>query len=294
MTPPPEPAPDGRRVSPDDLILAHYTLGGLEGTLTLEQRAAAAAEGGFSYLGWLGDAYRAERAAGRSDADIRAILAHHGVAVAEVEFLFGWATAGHPGFDWRQQEATLLHLADLVGAHHLNCGDIGLTGPMLSQDDVAARFAGICDRAGEHGLQVALEFLPWSEIPDAAAAWEIVRGAGRRNGGVLVDSWHHFRGSSDAGQLKAIPPEHIGVIQLADAGPPQGDPMDDTSHRRRPPGEGDLDLQGLLRLLDDLGVRAPISVEVFSDDLDAGPAAEAARRVFEAASRTVGAVRSGR
>jgi sugar phosphate isomerase/epimerase len=293
MTPRPTPS-DGRSLAPDDLICAHYTLGGLDGTLSLEQRAAAAASGGFEYLGWLGDAYAAERAAGLSDADIRATLADHGVAVGEVEFLWGWATAGDPGTDWRQQEATLFELADLVGADHLNCGDIGLSGPMLPLDDVAERFAGICDRAAEHGLRVGLEFLPWSEIPNAAVAWEIARLAGRRNGGVLVDSWHYFRGSSDAAQLSAIPPEQIILIQLSDAGPVQGDPMDDTSHRRRPPGEGELDLVGLLRQLDQMGVRAPISVEVFSDELTAGPPAEAARRVFEGASATLAAARKAR
>src|SRR5579862_9000529 len=151
-------SPDGRSVTRDDLICAHFTLGGLEGALSLEQRAAAAAEGGFRYLGWLGDAYAAERAAGRSDADIRAILDHHGVAVAEVEFLWGWATAADPDIDWRQQEATLFALADVVGARHVNCGDIALPGALLPLDDVVERFAGICDRAAEHGLLVGIEF----------------------------------------------------------------------------------------------------------------------------------------
>jgi sugar phosphate isomerase/epimerase len=285
---------DGRSLAPDALICAHYTLGGLDGTLSLEQRASAAAAGGFRYIGWLGDAFAAQRAAGLSDTDIRAILDHYGVTVAEIEFLWGWATAGDPGVDWRESEAGLLELADLVGAHHLNCGDIGISGPMLPLDDVVERFAGICDRAGEHGLVVALEFLPWSEIPDAGAAWEIARRAGRANGGVLVDTWHYSFGSSDEAQLRSIPPERIVLAQLSDAGPRQGDLMEDTSHRRRPPGEGQLDLVGFLRLLDDLGVRAPISVEVFSDELDAASPAEAAKRAFEGAAATVAKARGRR
>jgi sugar phosphate isomerase/epimerase len=163
---------------------------------------------------------------------------------------------------------------------------------MLPLDDVVERFAGICDRAAEHGLVVALEFLPWSEIPDAGAAWEIARRAGRANGGVLVDTWHYYFGSSDEAQLRSIPPERIVAAQLSDAGTRQGDLMEDTSHRRRPPGEGQLDLVGFLRLLDHLGVRAPISVEVFSDELDAGPPADAAKRVFEGAAATVSKART--
>ncbi len=41
--------------------------------------------------------------------------------------------------------------------------------------------------------------------------------------------------------------------------------MEDTSYRRRLPGEGEFDLVGFLQLLDDRGVTAPISVEVMSD-----------------------------
>ena len=86
--------PAGRDVSRDDLICAHFTLGGVDGAVGLEQRAAAAAEGGFRYIGWLGDAYGAERAAGRTDADIKAILDHHGVAVAEARVSLGLGQRG--------------------------------------------------------------------------------------------------------------------------------------------------------------------------------------------------------
>ena len=179
------------------------------------------AEGGFRYIGWLGDAYAAERAAGRSDADIKAILGHHGVVVAELEFLWGWATAGDPGFDWHEQESTLFALADLVGARHVNCGDVGPAGTMLPLDEVVERFAGICDRAAEHGLLAGIEFLPWTGIPDAGVAWEIAQRAGRANGGVQIDTWHYFRGAADPRQLEAIPPERVDL---------------DPAGRRRPGG----------------------------------------------------------
>jgi sugar phosphate isomerase/epimerase len=285
---------DGRSVTRDDIICANYTLGGLEGALSLEQRAAAVASGGFTFLGWMGESYAAERVAGRSDADIRAILAHHGVAVAEVEFLWGWAAAGDPGVDWHQLEADLFALADVVGARHVNCGDIGLPGSMLPLDAVVERFAGVCDRAAEHGLLVALEFLPWSGIPDAGAAWEIARLAGRVNGGVLIDAWHYFRGAADPAQLEAIPPEHVTLVQLTDAGPAVGDLMEDTSTRRRLPGEGELDLVGFLRLFDNRGVTAPISVEIFSNELDTLHPAEAAKRTYEAARATLAEARGSR
>jgi sugar phosphate isomerase/epimerase len=163
---------------------------------------------------------------------------------------------------------------------------------MLPLDAVAERFAGICDRAAEHGLLLAIEFLPWTQIPDAATAWEIARQAGRPNGGVLIDAWHYFRGAADPDQLRAIPPDHVVVIQLDDAGPAEGDAWEDTIRRRLLPGEGEFDLAGLLRLLDDIGVTAPISVEIMSDQLSGLPAVEVARRAHDAATTVLSRARA--
>ena len=53
-------------------------------------------------------------------------------------------------------------------------------------------------------------------------------------------------------------------------------------HRRQLPGQGSGDTPGVLRALRDRGVTGPVSVEVFSDDLDARPAPVAARLAFDA------------
>jgi sugar phosphate isomerase/epimerase len=45
-------------------------------------------------------------------------------------------------------------------------------------------------------MQVALEFRPYSNIPDVAAAANIVAEADRANGGLCVDTWHFFRAHS--------------------------------------------------------------------------------------------------
>jgi sugar phosphate isomerase/epimerase len=48
-----------------------------------------------------------------------------------------------------------------------------------------------------------------------------------------------------------------------------------------PPGEGEFDCVGFVQLLDEMGVTAPIAVEVCSTELWAGPADEAARRAAD-------------
>ncbi|HWI21337.1 MAG TPA: sugar phosphate isomerase/epimerase family protein [Baekduia sp.] len=278
------------KIEADELICAAYTIGGLRGQLSLEQRVAAAAEAGFRKVGMTDGQYDAERAAGRSDGEIRAILDKHGVHCVEVEFLYGWAGNGDgPGIpgvgkvDWRERLEVLLQLADVVGARHLNCGELGFYGPLLPADELAQRWGEICDRAAEHGLVCMLEFMASGELPDAASAWEVVRRAARDNGGVLVDAWHYFRGAADAERLRTVPGEAIKLVQINDGGPQEGDLPADTTSRRRVPGDGDFDLQGLLGILDQIGVEAPISVEIMSDELSQLAAVEQARRAREGA-----------
>jgi sugar phosphate isomerase/epimerase len=180
-------------------------------------------------------------------------------------------------------EAVVYEMADAFGARHVNVGDIGMSGPMLPRDEVAERFGALCDRAAAHGLLVAYEFLPWTETPTAEATLPIIRAAGRQNGGLLVDTWHLFRGGGSLASLAALPPEWITAVQIDDAGPPEGEMWEDTTLRRRLPGDGELDLVGFLRTLRTMGVDAPIGIEIMSTELDARTPADRAVAVHRAA-----------
>ncbi len=159
-------------------------------------------------------------------------------------------------------------------------------------DATARRFAAVCDRAAAHGLKVAIEFVPFTTIPDAATASDIVRRADRENGGVLVDAWHHYRGAADDDQLRSIPADRILGVQIDDADAEvRGSLLDDTLHHRRLPGQGSFDLDRFVRLLDDHGVSLPWSVEVLSDELHALEPQDAAA---QAAAATLEVLRSAR
>jgi sugar phosphate isomerase/epimerase len=175
-------------------------------------------------------------------------------------------------------EQELMRIAEVVGARSLNAVDV--FGGAWTIDDAAEAFGALCDRATEHGLLVHLEFLPWSRIPDVTTAWDIVRLADRRNGGLAIDAWHFARSGGTIDQLASVPPERVLAIQLSD-GPrdAEADLVDATLHARELPGDGDFDLVTLCRAL--AGSLAPIGVEVFSDTLHALAATEAARRAAE-------------
>jgi sugar phosphate isomerase/epimerase len=272
---------------PDALIASYWTIcgagPGLSSPRTLAERAAAAAKAGFRGIGLRNDDYSRARAAGVSDGEVRRALADNGIVVAEIEFVSGWSS-DHVAVRERARrvEEELYAFADALQAPcNLNVGCSEPVGEPVPREHMVERFAALCERAAGHGLTVSLEFMPWTGIPDAASAWDIVRLADRPNGGVLVDVWHYFRGAADPSQIRAIPGDRIVGLQINDAlSQLVGTLWDDTLHRRRLPGEGDFDLVSLIRVLDEIGVQAPYAVEVISDDQFAMPLAEAATRSF--------------
>jgi sugar phosphate isomerase/epimerase len=234
----------------------------------------------------LGRDYQVARDEGLRDEDIRLLLADHGLSVGELDPAWWWlpgAADVHiaPEHDqeriFRYTERELFAVADAVGARSLNAVDV--FGGAWSLDEAATAFAGLCDRAADHGLLVHLEFLPWSRIPDLKKAWQVVAAADRPNGGIMVDAWHYFRGEPDGALLRSIPGASILGVQLCDApATPEPDPLHATLHERLLPGEGELPLDTLLDDLRATGSTAPLGVAVFSDVLHALDPVDVGRR----------------
>jgi sugar phosphate isomerase/epimerase len=291
-------------LGPDDLVLCAGTL---PRHTTFIDRLDAASAAGFAGISMWGRDYAAARREGHSDADLRARLAGHGLAVAELDPAWWWTpmSFGTKAFDahalasiddmevFCNGEAELFAIADAVGARSINAVDV--LGGRWSIDDAAESLAGFCDRAAEHGLLVHVEFLPWSRIADVATAWEIVRSADRANAGIAVDAWHWFRGTRDEAALRSVPGAKIMAVQLGDApADPEADPMTASLHERLLPGDGDVDLVSLVAALREAGAVAPIGVEVFSDALHALGPHEAARRAGDGARRVLAGARAAR
>ena len=272
----------------DALVCSHFTLTGAPGReparYGFAERVAAAAGAGFTGIGLLGIDHAQAVASGVSEAEMARVLADHEIAVAEVEFVLDWSAG--PDEPERQAvarylEDTVWAVADAFGPRVVSVGEMVGPEQMPPFDAVVERFAALCDRAADHGLLVAIEFVPWSGIPDILTAAAIVHASERRNAGINLDAWHWFRGRPSAEVLRGIA-ERIFVVQLDDADREVvGSLEDDTVLRRRYPGDGSFDLVGLLLLLRDAGVEAPISVEVMSTEHYALPAAEAARRAYD-------------
>lgn len=245
---------------------------------TLRDRVEAAARAGFTGVGLRPGDLRRAMATGLGPGDVRSILHGNGIAVTEIDVLVGWGLDGSDLAEAGVQERRMHELADELGAHHMTVTG-QLTGPWERGVEL---FAGVCERAAAHGLAVALEFLPWTEVPDAATAHRLIRDAGPANAGVLVDAWHHFRGAADDTQLLALPADLLIAVQIDDGALTGSGSLYEQTFDRLLPGEGEFDLTHFLRLLAGHGVPVPLCVEVISPRMAAIPVAEAARLAADA------------
>ena len=90
-----------------------------------------------------------------------------------------------------------------------------------------------------------------------------MKAAGRANAGLIVDPIHFDRAGSTTDELRALPREYFRYLQFCDA--PAERPTDlqtllyQARAERLMPGQGGLDLAGILRALPD---DIPLSIEV--------------------------------
>jgi sugar phosphate isomerase/epimerase len=146
-------------------------------------------------------------------------------------------------------------------------------------------FAALCERAGQRGIRVAIEFIPCRALHDLATAWQVVRDSHAPNGGIVLDMmhWQYQPGGPDLELLRGIPGEHVHFVQVCDAAagaPPPADDYIATAMRARPlPGDGVVDIPALLDAIAATGADPFFALEVFSADLLAGGAESMAARL---------------
>jgi sugar phosphate isomerase/epimerase len=263
-------------LSRDALILSTGTVG----NPPLENLIEAAAAGGYGAVAiWPAD-YLAWRESGITDSEARTRLSDAGITVSQVDCLLMWSR--NPGSARAAaEEADVFSAAEAFGA-----GIVSVIGPgddRFSVDQLAETLAGTCDRGAERGFSIALEVAPWKGNVDLETAVRLIKATGKSNAGLVIDSWHLFRGATPAAQLAAVPGEMVTSIQISDAPyAPGSDLVAETMGARLLPGQGAIDLDRFLQSLDNQSDGVALTVEVLSDELRAAGPAEAARLTGEA------------
>ena len=256
---------------PDDLSMSPGTVGN-PGPEVMAEACAAAGLAGVSIWGtYVGD--------GTSPAELGARLRGAGVPVFTLEAAVSWCGGGDGEAAVGEAEF-MADLGDAIGAEGLFA--VSMEPGELDLARAIDGYGQLCDRAADRGLWVAIEFLPWSSIPNLVTARAIVEGAARDNGGIVVDAWHFTRSGSRLADVTDV----AGLVrdfQICDTAPgAETDLMDECMHRRLLPGEGTADVIGLVHALDAGGAQCPVAIEVFSDELEKLGPIEATVRAADA------------
>lgn len=265
-------------------------------------RVEAAAASGCTSIGLTVSAFTELLERGWTEHQIGRVLEEFGLSLGEAELIAGfWCTPGPAGIPERpglvyadpQAERTLFRMADTLGLRVMQV--IGTFDSRELDDRVPDAFAALCDRADAHNLTVALEFVPYTSIPSLAKALAVVEEADRCNGGLCIDTWHLFRGGESLADLARVPSERIAMIQVNDGvmAPSPAGPIADAVTLRRCPGDGEFPLESFLTELRERNLSVPLSMEVFSTELQRLPARAAAERVCTAIMRLLTATASG-
>jgi sugar phosphate isomerase/epimerase len=175
--------------------------------------------------------------------------------------------------------APFIDAAAELGARHILA-----SGDDPDEPRLAARFAELCELAGRSELTVDLEFVPWMSVADLTLAARMVRTVACANFGIAIDALHFDRSRSRLSDLAALPRTWFRYVQLCDAPRAWAPDRESLVHaavsERLFPGEGAIDLAGLLRALPS-GI--PIALEVPTATLArTAPAAERLQRAVAA------------
>jgi 2-keto-myo-inositol isomerase len=144
--------------------------------------------------------------------------------------------------------------------------------------------------AQRHGVALAFEFLGQTDcsVPTLELADEIVDRVGRRDVGLVIDSFHFYAGGSTIDMIESLDPESLFIFHINDAEDLPREQLQD-SHRLLP-GLGILPLAEMLQAYQRIGYDRVASVEIFRPEYWERDPFELARDAKTATERVMASV----
>lgn len=206
--------------------------------------------------------------------ELKAALAANDVSISLGENLMVAA-----GTDMREEWLSELELFSELGVTRINSVSFE---PDLQRN--IDQYGLLAETTADFGVEALIEFVPIFGVADIPTALTVIREVDHPNLRLLVDTMHVGRSSATADDLRALPPEVVGYIQLCDA-PLEAeipDYMYEAMFERKVPGEGELPLADYLRALPRdrvVGLEVPLRAEA---EGGAGPRERLGRTVAAA------------
>ncbi len=254
-------------------------------------RCAEAAKAGFSGIGlWHADV--SHQLETRTLEEMATIFRDAGLKYLEVEFLADFFVPdGEPArAESDRLRRQLFDTAAAFDAHHIKVGNI--PGTPCELGPLTEAFAELCQDAADHtAAKVVYEFMPFDvNVNTLDTALEVVQGAAQPNGALAIDTWHMGKLGIVPADLKRIPPDYLGWVELSDGQyENMPDPIDEVVNRRKLPGEGEFEIAGYIEACREVGYAGPWGVEVLSEELRNLPIEDEFKRAYETTVAQFGA-----
>ncbi len=228
-----------------------------------KDRVEAAARAGFKGIGiWHTDL---EHILLHSTLDeMRIILNDNGIEYIELEFLTDWFLTGGRKAESDSRKRRLLEASEALHAKHIKIGDFYNSACPMPR--IIEAFAALCKEAEEYGATIGFEFMASAMIDNLKDSLTLVETAGAANGGLILDIVHVVNLGITYEDISRIPVRYLINVELNDGTLP-GSPRHDPSRARRFCGEGEFDIKGFIKCINQLGYTGPWAVEVFSQEL---------------------------
>ena len=243
-----------------------------------EDRVEAAARAGFKGMGiWHADLdHILER---RSLKEMKQILDDNGMKYLELEFLRDWFVDGERKKQSDIQRRKLLEAAKALNAKHLKVGDFDSTKTPMPR--LIEAFSELCADAYEYGVTIGFELMPFAMIDTLQDALTMVGGAGAKNGGIILDTWHVAKLGIPYEEVARMPRQYLISVELNDGTyEAPWSLFEDTINHRRFCGEGEFQVQRFVECVLKTGYTGPFGIEVLSQELREKPLEELTTRAF--------------
>lgn len=198
--------------------------------------------------------------------EFASVLVAKNVKVIEINFLKHLFTDDYESPELQNEIAKGIYYAKLLGAPFLTAATFGENiQPLRYKENIRK----LSEQLEREGLLLAIEFLPWTEIPSITALQVLLESINRDNVGILLDTYHFFMGDPSLDALKKIPPERIFLIHANDLVEDRElfsrlSLIEITRGYRVVPGQGDFPLNAFFKTLREMGVEAPVSLEILN------------------------------
>jgi len=241
-----------------------------------EEKIEIASRAGYDGVGLRGNEVDAYLKEGHTLKNITALLKENRLVITDMGSIAGWQFTDHPPLICRvklereesnkklnEELKILFERAATLGCPYIPAvSAINETGEFIKGVE---DFAEVCDLAAGFGLRIAFEFVGFGkQMNNLVIANKLINEAGRKNGGLLFDTFHFYRGNCNLEDLNQVPDEKIFMVHINDVMDKPRETIRDQD--RLYPGLGVVNLKEIVKKIQSKNYQGFYSVEIFNED----------------------------